>query len=250
MKKFFFLLCISINGIQLTQAQSFSDTLKKEIQFHLVPMFSSPATAFSAQIGYSHRFSKNNFLRTGVHIIQRMDVVNETINGLSGYNSYLETWKTGDPLIVNDSIGIGNSYGEIFRGSLFVGYEHLFGKGSTKFLLGVDLIFGLASYEGAYSVKNYGVAYVADTVAQKYNPNLTYINTESRNPNSIFFYAGISPRIGMRSDITKRFAISIVYAPQILLDTKSTSYGTLTNNAQLHTLGLPFSLDVGLHFKL
>lgn len=226
-----------------------TDSLKNEFQFHLVPFFSNYGNEFTVQFGYARRFPKNHFLRTGLHIIPGLRQRYMKIDGLTDSHQP-DDWAPGDPLVLNDEVGIGETFGQIFRGAAYIGYEHLFGKASTRFLLGVDLTAGIAYHEGSADIKNYDVVYTADTTTMQYNPYLTYTDSYTSNIDVVYFYFGISPRIGMRMDISRRIAMSIVYAPQFILDTKSPYFGFPSDYMNFTTLGVPFSLDLGLHVKL
>lgn len=244
--KFFIpLLILCVNS---THAQS--DSLKNEFQFHLVPLFANYGNEFSVQFGYARKFPNNHYLRTGVHVIPALRQRFTKYGGLNEYNKP-NYWSPGDPLVINDQTAIGEYHSSTFRTSVYVGYEHLFGKGTTKFLLGVDMLLGVGYHTGDYDVKYYDATYVADTVAMEYRPStLAYQYTHSSQVDVPFFYAGLSPRIGIRADVSRRIALSIVYAPQFIIDSNSSYYGIQVNMASFNTLGAPFSLDVGLHVKL
>jgi len=95
--------------------------------------------------------------------------------------------------------------------TLRAGYEHRFGKRRVKFVLGLEVLFGIEKWEKLKSIYKYETTQYFDTTRANYLyiPDFDFSSFPSTiTYNTLSFMIGVTPVIGVNVNLTKRWTLS------------------------------------------
>jgi hypothetical protein len=247
-------ICFHLTGVygQVSKPDSVIHTAglrRNEIKLGLNPVTTISGEEHDFQLaislGYTRNLGNHHFIRTGVVVLPAIRSNLSTL-GFGTEKIYFN----GNDTIHFDSVFVSKGSAVETRASVYMGYEHLFGNGKLKFLLGLDALVGFSSYVSAVKTHAYQVTYVADSTNGQYTMSAQYLNTQENGLNLLVFHTGFSPRLGVRMDVTDRFAFSLVYAPIFYIDMKYHKFIYQADFPYFSLYGIPFSAEMGCSIKL
>ncbi|MCG9912268.1 MAG: hypothetical protein MH137_13320 [Flavobacteriales bacterium] len=167
----------------------------------------------SISVNYAKVYKHNHFLRTGFRGMMGSGGFGWSNNssiylpaepGFSDSSDYSSVIKTN----VNYSGNIGSATG-------FIGYEYGKGRKKTRFTVGADVHIGYMSVRTSSSATKYAETRTLDSLSGFYNYQIQFLGSGMKFERNHILYVGLTPRFGIRRDISRRFALSAVLAPQI-----------------------------------
>lgn len=223
-------------------------TRRNELSFNIAPaigfLTTTTVTHFNTSLGYSRNFGRNHYLRTGIRAL--FLPTGNYINENSFFNTFKYQTATSDSLLnFTDTVNVSKGFDNNTRASIYIGYEHLFGKRRTRFILGLDANIGITYSNYAIYTKRYSTIYSLDTLTNQYNLTSSFIGENDDIGNTINFHLGFTTRIGIRYEISKRVALNALLVPTFYYEFNYRNVGNTFN------LFLPqFVGEVGLIIKL
>lgn len=208
-------------------------------------------------IGYNRNFGRNHYLRTGIKIVtESLPTAGNDHSVNTFYNSITyDTSSTQQLSSFNDVATVGYSNHFSMKTSINIGYEHLFGRRRTRFLLGIDALAGFSYQTANGFLTDYQVTYTLDSTG-RYNANVLGSSDRYKQVTSINFHFGFSPRIGLRYEVSKRIAFTAVYCPIFYFQTSGYAYSGDTHmfekydGFRMSSFVQPAIAEVGVVVKL
>lgn len=236
---------------------------RNEFSINLAPFISLvtagrtiPST-FVASLGYSHNFGRNNYLRAGVKVMPiSLPLSGNDEQENTFYHSYTYFKGSADQLpSFNDTAAISSLSTYKVKTSFYIGYEHLFGRSRTRFLLGIDMYAGFTYHYIRNFVNLYPTVYTRDSVSGEYAADVAGFNSFDQNISVSFFHWGLSPRVGIRFEASKRIALTAVLCPMLYMelggfyfDSGTHKYVQTSFNSLIDVQ--PFVGEIGLQVKM
>lgn len=167
----------------------------------------------SISVNYAKVYKHNHFLRTG-------------FRGMIANGGFGWSGNTGINLPSEPTFSDSSDYSSVIRinennngnlGSVtgFIGYEYGIGRKKTRFTVGADLHIGYMGVRTYSSATKYAETRTLDTLSGFYNYQIQFLGSGMKFERNHILFVGITPRFGIRRDISRRFAFSAVLAPQI-----------------------------------
>lgn len=172
-------------------------------------MGTGPGGGFSVE--YARVYKYNHFLRTGVRTLfadndyypSSTIQLTPTPNFGSGNEDYTM-------LKTNTNSSISSQYT-----GAFIGYEYGIGRRKFRFTFGADLHVGYNHRRVNTTEDKYIETRTLNPVTGLYDYNIQYQSTGNITGISRNIFLGISPRLGVRREFGKHFALAFTFTPQI-----------------------------------
>jgi len=192
--------------------------------------------SISLGVEYARVYRANHFLRAGARFSSGVGTT--TKRAMTGRYSGPDPANPGG-LIEYSTYDNHNLYrSDLFLGA-FAGYEYGIGMGSFRFTLGGDLHVGYNKHEhsDAYAQTTESIRFLP-TGPGDISTEVTYTNRGVVSGTSANLFVALSPRIGIRGDLGKRFAIAVAFTPQFGVS-QQLGYSEITNGYTSESTRMP-----------
>lgn len=237
---------------------------RNELSINMAPVISiltgaeTVPQSFILSIGYSRNFGRNHYLRAGVKVMPISILQSgDDPKANTFYNSdvYFEGKSLQLQSFTDNAVIAHSSFYKI-KTSFYIGYEHLFGNSRTRLLLGMDLHAGFNYFNTIDHVETYATTYNLDSISGNYLANVTGTSTFQQQISATNFHWGLSPRIGIRFEVSKKVALTAVACPMLYMEINNYNYSASTHRyVQSNTIFTlvdvqPMIAEIGINIKM